>query len=412
MTAATFDPIAEADNQFEGWARALCQFVVRAAILPVTILFTKPSAFYQRAESGEFRPLPSPFLLAVITGLVLSGITENLPLLQGSTSQGEEAFGQFFQAVVRYYQEMDGIRPILAAIPYVLSLWLFAGLVSVFMFRGIRTAELLMSAISLTISALVEVTLVLLVVVWAFEIEAQTLVGGMAIGLLIYTLIVATKFIRLLFVIRTKRGSPLAGAIFASLPALLFIGYAGLIGAGLVLLLPSQRQFLQDLAYASHLDRGDRHLDNGEHAQAIEAYTEAIATDPTADAYNARCWGRALSGQNLESALIDCNRAIELAPQNIAALDSRGLVNLMLGNYEAANTDYGRAIELSPNYAHARYGRARALQGLGRYEEAQSEFQAALTADPALATRYYEYFNGRQRAAAQTPPTAAGAVAP
>src|SRR6185369_10684600 len=43
-------------------------------------------------------------------------------------------------------------------------------------------------------------------------------------------------------------------------------------------------------------------------------------------ALNARCWARALAGQELDLALTDCNNALRRSPNAAAILDSRGLV--------------------------------------------------------------------------------------
>ena len=74
------------ENPFEAPARGLSEFFIRAVILPVTLLFTKPSAIVRAAETGAYRPLPSPFLLALITGVVVSGVTSNLDALNNALS--------------------------------------------------------------------------------------------------------------------------------------------------------------------------------------------------------------------------------------------------------------------------------------------------------------------------------------
>lgn len=398
MTAAAFDRIAPADNQFEAWARSLCQFVIRATILPVTVLFTKPSDMLKATETGEYRPLPSPFLLALITGIVISGVTSNLSHLQGGADAGDQVFVRFFEAAARYYTGMDGIKAILAAIPYVIGLWIFAGLISACMLRGIRTAESLMTSLSFAVTSLVEITIVLMVAIWLLKVEPGNVVYGMAAALVVYGLVVASKLIRLLFVIRKQRGSPLVGAIFGSLPVLLFISLAALLGAGLVLVLPSQRQFLQDMAFDTAYFEGHRHLNDRNYQGAFDAYSRALAIRETPEAYNQRCWTGALSGEQLEYAHMDCEKAIALRAGYAEAYDSLGLVLLKMGMPQEAYTAYDSALAADSEHAHARYGRGIAHQRLGRPDAARVDMDEALKSRPELAEQYRSYFAGPARA--------------
>ena len=62
--------------------------------------------------------------------------------------------------------------------------------------------------------------------------------------------------------------------------------------------------------------------------QWIPAHSEEYNID---DALNMRCRARALLGSELSEALSDCNTALK-AKQTAARYDSRGLVNLRMGN--------------------------------------------------------------------------------
>lgn len=403
MTSAAFDPVAPADNSFESWARALCQFVIRAAILPVSILFIKPSAFLRSTETGEYRPLPSPFLLALITGIVISGVTSNLSKFnleprEGAAAGTLGANTDFFTSVVDFYMSLNGVNTILYAIPYVFGLWLAAGLTSLFMFRGIRTAEALMTAIAFGLAALVEVTILMVGFSLVFDVERESVVLWIALGFLIYTLVVLSKLVRLLFVIRKQRGAPLIGAILGSVPLVLIFLLAGLVGSALAVGVHNQRGYIAEMAQLEAERRASEaralagaFFARRDYAAAVTAYDEAIANNPTAENYNSRCWARAVWGEDLVLAALDCDTSLSLDPANRYAMDSRGLVLLKSGDYEAAIVDYTSAIAQDPAYAHALYGRGIAHLRLGHAEEGRADIQAALALDPQLQATYAEY---------------------
>jgi hypothetical protein len=61
-------------------------------------------------------------------------------------------------------------------------------------------------------------------------------------------------------------------------------------------------------------------------------------------------------------ALRDCDRALQLKPDNADALDSRGLVNLELGRYPEAISDYSASLEKNPHSVSSMFGRGLALK--------------------------------------------------
>jgi tetratricopeptide (TPR) repeat protein/predicted aspartyl protease len=119
---------------------------------------------------------------------------------------------------------------------------------------------------------------------------------------------------------------------------------------------------------------------------------------------NARCWQRATANRDLREALADCNRALslqpraeadtgshirrDLAPQDPAALDSRGLVYLRLGNPRDAVRDYDSALDTDPNMSNSLYGRGLAELRLGEKARAQDDLAAAEKLDAQVARRF------------------------
>ena len=88
----------------------------------------------------------------------------------------------------------------------------------------------------------------------------------------------------------------------------------------------------------------------GNHHQAIEDYSEAIALDPSLGwAYNNRCWSRGLLRQSTE-ALVDCDEALKLLPDRPEILDSRALAYWQLGELNKARADLEQARAKDPSF--------------------------------------------------------------
>jgi tetratricopeptide (TPR) repeat protein len=88
----------------------------------------------------------------------------------------------------------------------------------------------------------------------------------------------------------------------------------------------------------------------GRHQEAIADATEnlALAREHESEPYNERAYVRAVAGVELEDALDDVQRAIELEVQaNAAYLDTRGYIYHRLGKQEEALADLDQAITLA-----------------------------------------------------------------
>lgn len=101
-------------------------------------------------------------------------------------------------------------------------------------------------------------------------------------------------------------------------------------------------------------------------------------------AYNARCWARALLGQELDKALRDCNAGLRLTPHAAQLLDSRGLVNLRRNQFEKAIADYNEALKIDPKIAWSLYGRGIAELRKGMNPQGEADIAAAKALAPHL----------------------------
>jgi tetratricopeptide (TPR) repeat protein len=97
-----------------------------------------------------------------------------------------------------------------------------------------------------------------------------------------------------------------------------------------------------------------------------------------AEALSGRCRARAMSGHDLTKALDDCNRALSAAPGTPAMLESRGLVELRLGDNDKAIADFGAALAVQPKLGWALYGRGLAEQRKGLKAEGAADIAAAV----------------------------------
>lgn len=112
------------------------------------------------------------------------------------------------------------------------------------------------------------------------------------------------------------------------------------------------------------LDRGVQAYHEGRYEQALFEFDAAIGQNPTAAAFGNRGTALARLG-DLAAALVDYNRAIQLAPDDPVAYVNRGNAHVLAGAFDRAVADFSRAIELSPRHARAYYNRSTARRLAG-----------------------------------------------
>jgi Flp pilus assembly protein TadD len=84
----------------------------------------------------------------------------------------------------------------------------------------------------------------------------------------------------------------------------------------------------------------------------------------------------------LEKALADYSKAIELDPKNPVAWSNRGITYRDLHQREKALADLNKAIELAPKFAPAWNIRGNAYRDLHQYEKAIADYSKAIELDP------------------------------
>lgn len=142
---------------------------------------------------------------------------------------------------------------------------------------------------------------------------------------------------------------------------------------------------------AARLQLGDLYLRAARYPAAVAQFSDWIAVHPRAEvmmpqALDMRCWARALWGEELNQALMDCDSALRLDSHAALVYRSRATVRLRQGDYPKAVADYDRALNTNPNDAWAHYGRGIAKLRMGLSTEGQADIDAAKAAHPDIAT--------------------------
>ena len=121
---------------------------------------------------------------------------------------------------------------------------------------------------------------------------------------------------------------------------------------------------------------------------AIADYDRAIQLDPKDPAiYNNRGLAKQAKG-NLDAAIVDFNRAIQLNPKDAVACSNRGNAKRDKGDMDGAIADYNRAIRLDPKYAYAYYNRGLAKKQKSDLDGAIADYTRVIELDPRFAKAY------------------------
>lgn len=148
---------------------------------------------------------------------------------------------------------------------------------------------------------------------------------------------------------------------------------------------------------AGYLSRGNARWKKGNLDGAIADYTKAIQLDPNfADAYLNRGAARNLKDDS-EGAMADYSKAIELDPNPADAYLYRGILLNDKGSLDSALVDFNKAIELNPRSAPAYNHRGVARDRKGELDSAIADYSKALALDPGYVEAFYNRGNARNK---------------
>jgi tetratricopeptide (TPR) repeat protein len=122
---------------------------------------------------------------------------------------------------------------------------------------------------------------------------------------------------------------------------------------------------------------------------ALVAINEAIGIkSANASLFNERCWIKGTLAVHLDSAVDDCTRAIELAENNTAELDSRAMVYFRLNRLDEALSDLNAALDRNPASSGSLYLRAVVERKLGKAHDADVDAANARRLAPRIDEEY------------------------
>lgn len=138
--------------------------------------------------------------------------------------------------------------------------------------------------------------------------------------------------------------------------------------------------------------RSEVYLAQGQYDLAMADAERVVRIVPdTPGGYRVRCEIRIARNTELDLAMQDCNRAIEINSIDTAALSARGILKLHLRQDQEAWTDFDAAIFNGRSDARTLYGRGLAALRLGRSREGRADIEAAERAQLDIAAIFASY---------------------
>ena len=140
-------------------------------------------------------------------------------------------------------------------------------------------------------------------------------------------------------------------------------------------------------------NRGIAYGEEGEIDLAIKDFTKAIELKPDyAFAYNNRGAVYRDKGEH-DQAIEDCSKAIQLKPDYAEPYSNRGAAYRNKGNYDRAIKDYDTAIQLKPDFVQAYYNRGLAYHEKREFDLAITDYSKAIRLNRKLFHPYYNRGN-------------------
>jgi len=122
---------------------------------------------------------------------------------------------------------------------------------------------------------------------------------------------------------------------------------------------------------------------------ALSAMNEAIELKSASpELFNERCWIKGTLAVQLDSAIQDCTRAVELTENNTAELDSRAMVYFRLNRLNDALADLNAALDRNPISPGSLYLRAAIERKLGKAHDADEDAGNARKLEPTIDEEY------------------------
>jgi tetratricopeptide (TPR) repeat protein len=150
-----------------------------------------------------------------------------------------------------------------------------------------------------------------------------------------------------------------------------------------------ESSFSPELLAVLYRNRGEIYSRRAELEEALSNFNRALELDPNAT------WTYTFRGNvyrwmgEYQQAIKDFDSALELNPKNTEAYAYRGLAYSRQGNYQQALEDSNRALELNPKEGWSYVSRSMVSRRLGEYQRAIEDCNIAIQLDPENASRAY-----------------------
>ena len=140
----------------------------------------------------------------------------------------------------------------------------------------------------------------------------------------------------------------------------------------------------QPAADLSPEKRGDIYMARKMYREAVEAYREALRTEPKSHILYNKIGIACHQQLQLDQALRYYDRSIKLNKRYSEAINNVGTIHYARGSYRRAISSYKRALNLSPDSASIHSNLGTAYFARKRYKEASDHYLTALKLDPEI----------------------------
>lgn len=138
-----------------------------------------------------------------------------------------------------------------------------------------------------------------------------------------------------------------------------------------------------------YYDRGIVHVKRKDLPSAVADFTAMHQyRQDEAFFHDVLCWARTSINAELQTALSNCERVVQLKPEKAGAYEQRARVRLRLGQLKEARADCDKALSLDKNNGWALYTRALVNQAEGKTEASRADYMAAIKLNPSLPEAY------------------------
>lgn len=137
-------------------------------------------------------------------------------------------------------------------------------------------------------------------------------------------------------------------------------------------------------------DQGSKLLKEGKYEEAIDRFTKAISEDSSNPVYYYYRGASFERNGNMEKALEDYQKSIELKPEFILPISRTARIHAKQKDFEKAIEFYKKAIELGDQDATTYYNYGACLRNLGNSGEAKNIFEQLIVLDENYSDAYYQ----------------------